>query len=419
MTPPPPHGEGGTQVHGHGHEHDLGFDVPPPATLSRSRATLVGLGVVAVLGAAIAIGYLQRRADHQTLVESSAAAEGAALRVAVVSPKVLSSDRAIVLPGSVQALEETTIYARATGYVRKWYVDIGDKVTAGQLLADLETPELDQELEQGRAQLTQAQATLVQARANRELSRTNLTRYEKLAPSGVVAQADVDQRQAMAQVDEASVSVADAAIAAQQANIRRLTQLKAFARVTAPFAGTVTARTIEIGSLVSAGNAQPMYKVAAMDPARVFVQAPQDVAPGVKAGEDATVSVREYPGRAMAGKVARAAGELDPATRTMTTEVRVPNGDGTLIPGMYAEVSLNLPLPHRVYEIPATALMSDSHGERVAVVGADDTIKLVTVVVERDTGPTVEIASGLTASDRVAKLASAQFVDGMRVDVIP
>jgi membrane fusion protein (multidrug efflux system) len=239
----------------------------------------------------------------------------------------------------------------------------------------------------------------------------------KLAPSGVVSQADLEQRQAMAEVDEANVSVAQAAIAAQQANMRRLTQLKSFARVTAPFGGTVTTRTIEVGSLVTSGNGQPMYKVAAMDPARVFVQVPQDVAGSVRAGVPATVSLREYPGRAFGGTVSRSAGELDATTRTMNTEVRVPNPDGALLPGMYAQVALTLPSSHRVYEIPSTALMSDAHGSRVAVVDAASRIHLVPVVVERDTGPTVEVASGLTGTERVAKLASSQFVEDKLVEV--
>jgi RND family efflux transporter MFP subunit len=407
MTPPPPPHEG----------HELGFDLPQPAVVSRTRVLVLGLAGVVVLGAAFVFGYLPRRADRAALVQANQVAGGALPSVDVVTPKASSSDRALSLPGSVQPLEETVVYARASGYVRKWYADIGDKVKDGQLLAELDTPELDQELDQARAQLLQAQATLVQAKANRGLSQTNLERYVKLAPSGVVSQADLEQRHAMADVDEANVSVAQASIAAQQANMRRLTQLKSFARVTAPFGGTVTQRTIEVGSLVTSGNGQPMYKVAAMDPARVFVQVPQDVAGSVRAGVPAAVTLREYPGRSFAGTVARAAGELDPLTRTMNTEVRAPNGDGALLAGMYAQVALTLPSSHRVFEIPATALMSDAHGTRVAIVDAASTIHLVPVVVERDTGPTVDIASGLTGTERVAKLASSQFVDGKLVDV--
>jgi RND family efflux transporter MFP subunit len=400
MTPPPPP-DG----------HDLGFDLPQPAAISRTRVLVLGFA------AAFVVGYLPRRADRAALVEANHVAGSALLNVDVVTPKVSSSDRALSLPGSVQPLEETVIYARASGYVRKWYADIGDKVTDGQLLAELDTPELDQELDQGRAQLLQAQATLVQSKANRGLSQTNLQRYVKLAPSGVVSQADLDQRQAIAQVDEANVSVAQASIAAQQANMRRLTQLKSFARVTAPFGGTVTQRTVEVGSLVTSGNGQPMYKVAAMDPARVFVQVPQDVAGSVRAGVPAGVTLREYPGRSFPGTVSRAAGELDATTRTMNTEIRVPNGDGALLAGMYAQVALTLPSSHRVFEIPATALMSDAHGSRVAVVDAASKIHFVPVVVERDTGATVEIASGLTGTERVAKLASSRFVDDELVDV--
>jgi RND family efflux transporter MFP subunit len=397
--------------------HELGFDLPQPAVLSRGRAMALALLGVALLAGAFTVGYLPRRAEQTALVEATRAADGARMRVEVIMPKELSSDRAMSLPGSVQPLEETTVYPRASGYVRKWHADIGDRVKGDDLLAELDTPELDQELDQARAQLGQAQAALVQAKANRQLSQTNLQRYGQLAPSGVVSQAELDQRKAAAQVDEAAVNVADATIAAQQANIRRLVQLKSFARVTAPFAGTVTARTIEVGSLVTAGNGQPMYRVAATDPVRVFVQVPQDVAPGVRTGVPAAVTVREYPQRPFAGTVARAAGELDVATRTMMTEVRVPNGDGALIAGMYAQVALTLPSPHRVYEIPATALASDAQGSRVAVVDAEDRIHLVSVVVERDTGPTIEIASGLTGSERIARIASAQFVDGKQVEV--
>jgi RND family efflux transporter MFP subunit len=422
MTAPASRETGGgaesQEMSGSGGGDDLGFDLPPPASISRSRLLLLAVGAVAVIAGAVAVGYLPRRAERAALVEATHATDTSLMRVEVITPKTGSSDRALSLPGSVQPLEETTLYARASGYVRKWHVDIGDKVKEGQVLAELDTPELDQELDQARAQLTQAQATLVQSKANRELSKTNLQRYRQLAPSGVVSMAELDQREAMAQVDDANVNVAEAAIAAAQANIRRLTQLRSFARVTAPFAGTITQRTIETGSLVSAGNGQPLYKVASTDPARVFVQVPQDLAPAVRTGVAAAVTVREYPGRTFAGRVARAAGELDAATRTMNTEIRVPNPDGTLIAGMYAQVALTLPSPHSVHEIPATALLSDARGQRVAVVDEASQIHLVPVVIERDTGATIEIASGLTGSERVVKLAGAQLVDGKRVEVI-
>jgi membrane fusion protein, multidrug efflux system len=396
--------------------HELGFELPAPTSVSRTRAAaMIAVGLV-VLAAAFVFGYLPGRHQRAALAEATDVAGKADPRVEVVTPKVGASDRALSLPGSVQPLEETVLYARASGYVRKWYVDIGDKVQEGQILADVETPELDQELDQARAQLAQAQAALLQSQANRQLSIANLDRYKALAPSGVVSHAELDQRQAQAQVDDATVSVSQAAISAQAANIRRLGQLKSFSHVISPFGGIITQRWVEIGALVTAGNGQPLYKVAAMDPARVFTQVPQDVATGVHADLAAKVTVREYPGRTFDGKVARAAGELDPVTRTMNTEVRVANGDGALMAGMYAEVALTLPTPHRVFELPATALFSDSHGQRVALVDGESKIHLVPVVVERDTGPAIEIAGGLTGGERVVKLAGADLVEGKTVD---
>ncbi|HEX4449165.1 MAG TPA: efflux RND transporter periplasmic adaptor subunit [Polyangiaceae bacterium] len=399
--------------------HELGFDLPAPAAISRGGAAAAIVGGAVLIVAAFVVGYLPRHRARAALEEAAQTSGQAIPGVQVVAPKVGSSDRAVALPGSVQALQETVLYARASGFVKRWLVDIGDKVTDGQLLAEIETPELDQELEQARAQLEQAKPTLLRSKANRELSTANLQRYQQLAPVGVASQADLDQHQAQARVDEADVTVAQATIAAQEANIRRLTQLKGFARVTAPFAGTVTRRWVEIGALVTAGNGQPLYRVADTDPARVFVQVPQDVAPSLRSEVKAVVTLREYPGRTFEGKVSRVAGELDAATRTMNTEVRIPNGDGALIPGMYAQVAITLPVPHRVFELPATALMSDSEGNRVATVDQDSKIHLVPVVIERDTGANVEISTGLKGEERIVRLASVELVEGRPVEIRP
>jgi len=396
---------------------DLGFDLPEPALLSRGRVfTLGGLGVV-LLAAAFLFGYLPRHRAKAELVEGARAEAESAPQVVVVAPKITSSDRAIVLSGSVRALEETVIYPRANGYVAKWLVDIGDKVKEGQTLAEIETPELDQELDQARAQLAQASAGVTQADANREFSEANLQRFKQLVPAGVASQQDLDKTQAQSVVDSASVKVAKSAVQVQSANIRRLLQLKSFAHVLSPFAGTVTARNVERGSLVSAGNATPLFKVAILDPVRVFVQVPQDAAAGVQNGLSAKVSTREYPGRVFEGKVARSSGALDQNTRTMLVEVRVPNPKNELLAGMYAEVALTLPSSHRVFEVPATALLNDAKGLRVALVDAESQLRLVPVVVERDTGATVQISSGLSADDRVVKLSSADMVDGKRVKI--
>lgn len=396
---------------------DLGFDLPQAAKVSKTRVTFAFLGIAVVLGAAFLASWIPKHRAKTELNATTQAAETAKLKVSVVTPKAKSSDRSLALPASVQPLEETIVYPRANGYIRKWNVDIGDKVKEGDILAEIDTPELDQQVDQARAQLLQAEANLVQAKANRDFSNTNLQRYKELAPKGVASQQELDKQQAQSLVDEANVKVAQANIEAQQANIRRLAQLKSFSHVVTPFAGTVNARMIERGALVSPTSA--LFKVSATDPVRVFVQIPQDIAPSVKENVPASITVREYGNRKFDGKVSRAAGALDPASRTMTTEIRVPNPNGELIAGMYAQAALTLPSPHRVWEIPPTAVLNDAQGLRVAVVGEGDKIHFVPIVVERDTGTTVEISSGLTGSERIVKLASAETYEGRPVEIVP
>lgn len=396
---------------------DLGFDLPEPMRVSRSRLFTIGAIAVAALGLAFVVGYLPRHHAKAELAEATTTEAASAPAVEVISPKVMTSDRALVLSGSVRALEETVIYPRAAGYVSRWLVDIGDKVKEGQLLAEIETPELDQEIDQARAQLAQAQAGVTQADANRQFSEANLQRFEQLVPAGVASQQDLDKTKAQSVVDSASVKVASANVAVQQANMRRLLQLKSFARVMSPFGGTVTQRNVERGALVSAGNGTPLFKIAATDPVRVFIQVPQDVASGVKTELPAKVKTREYGARVFDGIVARSAGALDQGTRTMLVEVRVPNPKNELLAGMYAEVSITLPSAHQVFELPATALINDSKGLRVAIVDGDNKLKLVPVTVERDTGATVQLSAGVAPTDRVVKLTSADMADGKAVQI--
>lgn len=399
------------------HDPDLGFGLPPPAQMSRGRIAITCAIALGALCAAFAVGYWPRRRARAALEETTKAAESELPRVEVIAPKSGSSDRALRLPASVQALRETVVYSRANGYVRRWLVDIGDAVAENQLLAEIDTPEVDAELDQARAQLSQASAAVAQAKANRDYSKSTYERYKPLTQSGVTSQQDLDQQQARAAVDEANVRVAEANVAAHEAEIRRLTQLKTFARVVAPFAGKIASRSVEVGTLVTAGNASPLFRIAAVDPARVFVQVPQDVAPSIHTDLAARVTVREYPDRTFEGKVTRASSELDPGTRTMNTEVRVPNADGALIPGMYAQVALTLPYPHRVLQVPATAVIDDAKGMRVAVVGPDDAIHIVPIVVERDNGATYDVSAGLTGNERVVKLPSVDLEEGRSVAI--
>ena len=394
-------------------EEDLGFELPPPRKSSR-----VGVLVVAgiVVGGGFAYGYIQHGKKHDEL--APAKAEGSA-KVETIKPAVLTSDRALALPGIVKALEETKLYPRSSGYVKKWVVDIGDKVAAGQLLAEIETPDVEAQLLQARAQLLQARASVKQTMAQRDYSKSNAARTASLSGQNLVSQATVEQTAAQAGTDEANVAAAEANVSAMEANVRRLSELQSFSKISAPFAGTITQRAIERGALVGAtGTGDPLFTLVATDPVRVFVDVPQTVATSVKSGGDAAVSVREYAGRQFPGKITRSAGSLDPELHTMSTEVQVPNPDGALLPGMYVSVALNLSVPHKVFEIPATALYSDSNGTRVATVDAHDKAKLVPIVIERDTGATLWVAGGLTGDERVVKIAVPSLVDGDAVESV-
>ncbi|HEX5660709.1 MAG TPA: efflux RND transporter periplasmic adaptor subunit [Polyangiales bacterium] len=395
-------------------QHDLGFSLPQPAKVGSSRGLLFVVIALVAIGGAFLIGYLPRQKANHALADTTATSTKSAPRVDVIAPKRIDDERTTILPGTVTPLNQTVLYPRAQGYVKQYFVDLGDRVKEGQKLAEIETPELDQQIEQGRAQLMQVEASLGQAKANRDFANTSLERYKALRPAGVASQQDLDQRGAQALVDQSNVAVAEANIQVQRANLRRLQQLKNFAVVTAPFDGVIAARTVEPGALVTPGSTTPLFELVATNPVRVFVSVPQDLAPSVKVGMKAQVTVREYPSRVFEGIIARSAGALDPATRTMRTEVRVANVDNALLTGMYSQVSLPLASPHAVYELPASAVLADAQGTRVAIV-KEGRVQLRQVVIERDQGASISIARGIDARDRVVRLATGTLTDGMEV----
>ena len=376
----------------------------------------LALGALAVVAAAFVIGYVPRHKAKNELVSESKAAESSNLRVQTFTPKAKSSDRAMNLPASVQPLEEAVIYARASGYIKTWKVDIGDNVKEGQLLAEVDSPEVEQQLAQAKAQLAQSEAALVQAKANKGYSETTLTRLGALAPKGVTSQQELEKAQAQSVVDESSVEVARANVEAQKANLGRIQQMLSFSRVMAPFAGTINQRNIERGALVSTST--PLFHLSQSDTVRVYIQMPQDVAPSVRVDAPAQVSIREFPGRTFDGKVARTAAALDPMSRTMQTEIRIPNEKHELLTGMYAQVAISFPSPHRVWELPATAIITDANGVRVGIV-ENGKVRMAKVTVERDNGATMDIASGIADTDKIVKLATAELYDGRPVDVVP
>jgi RND family efflux transporter MFP subunit len=391
---------------------DLGFALPQAGRSSRLKVIAVA---VVLVGAGLAFGIVQyRKAQGNVPVVTGERTS----RVEVIKPTELASDRAYELPGTVRALEETKVYPRVSGYVRRWLVDIGDKVKEGQLLAEIETPELDAQLSQARAVLAQARATVKQATAQRDYSKSNTARYEGLSDQKLVSKGQVEQTQAQAKTDEANLNAAESNVTGQEANVRRLGELAGFAKVIAPFAGTVTLRSVDRGALVTEGNATAMFTIIATDPVRIYVDVPQTVAAGIRDGMAVTITVRELPNKKLTGTVARSAGALDPDLHTLKTEIRVPNPDGVLLPGMYVQAQLALSVPHHTLEIPATALYNDAQGMRVAVVDAQSKVKFAPITIERDTGATLQVAGGLTGTERIIKIAVPSLVEGDTVEVV-
>lgn len=397
------------------HHDDLDFELPPPPRVSATRLVVGCVLVATTLGVLFLVGYLPRRHERESTAQTAIDNTDVAPRVAVVRPKAGASTKSLALPGSIEPLEQTTIYPRANGYVRKWLVDLGDRVKEGQSLVEIETPELDQDMLQGRATLAQGDAAVVEARTNRDLAKTEFDRATALVAAGVTSQQDLDQRRSTLAASESKVKVAEAQRAAYDANLHRLQQLSAYARVEAPFDGVVVERKVERGALVTAGNTTPLFRIAATDPVRVFIQVPQSMAPSVHPEQPVKVNVREFPGRDFLGKVAHVSGALDPDSRTLTVEVRVPNGDNTLLTGMYAQAQISLPVPHTVFTLPSNAVTTGSDGVRVATVRDDGTLHFVSIVVERDDGATVDVATGLVGTERIIVNPTAALREGAPV----
>jgi len=381
------------------------------------RTALIG-AVVGALLLLFLVGYLPRRHARKAL---EAAATGSPPQVSVIQPRMEDGRTTLTLPGNIQALEATAVYARATGYVRQWYVDIGDRVREGQLLAELDTPDLDQQLENARKVLNETRASLDQAAANERYAATTARRYQELSQEQAVSQQEVDQTQSQAEIGVANVHAAQAAIAAQTASVRQLEELKSFARITSPYTGTITARNIDRGNLVIPGTAsgKPLYTIAISNPLRVFVQLPQPFAPEIQVGAPVTVRVKQYPGRDFPAQVTRFSGALDPTTRTLTVEAQVANDTGALFPGEYAEVAIAARAAHGAAVVPVTALIFDAAGTRVATVDGSSKVRFVPVVAGRDLGQSVEVVSGLTGTENVIATPAANLTEGMAVKLAP
>ncbi len=310
----------------------------------------------------------------------------------------------LLLPAALQAYQDTPIYARTTGYIAKWTADIGDRVKAGETLAVIDGPDLDQ-------QLTQAKAQLGQAQANLELARISAERWKELGKQNAVAQQDVDTR-------TADYAARQADVAAAKANVDRLSQLKDYQQVTAPYDGVVTARNAQVGALINAGAGVEIYHIAETDILRVYVNVPQTYVRSIKPGLLVDVLVPEFPGKTFKGKVVRFAGALDGASRTLLVEIQLPNPTGTLYAGMFGQVRFSLLAAQPAIVLPSNAAIIRGDGTLVATVGADNRIKLVHVVLGRDFGTQIEILDGLAPGARVVANPSDSLTDGLLVDPI-
>lgn len=395
---------------------DEPFDPTPhrPTRAGLALSTMLG---VATLGAVVAIGVVPRLKARATAREDHARAEHREATVVVArAARATGGAAGVSLPGSIQPVQETLIYPRAQGYVRALRVDLGDAVTAGQVLAVIDSPEVEQELLQVQAAARQARAGLQQARTQHELARVEAQRYATLSTGGIVSQQETAARRAQADVGEANVAAAQAAVASTEANARRLQELRSFATVRAPFDGVITARTVEVGQLVAPGvsSGQALFRVSKTDVVRVMVNVPQLYALGVHVGDAATIRLREFPARAFRGTVTRTAAALDATTRTLLTEVRIPNEDHALLAGMYAQLTLQLARSAAPLFVPATALVVNADGTRMAVV-ENSQIRWRAVQIDSDQGDRVAVATGLRDGDEVVVTPSDRLTEGMRV----
>jgi membrane fusion protein, multidrug efflux system len=336
--------------------------------------------------------------------------------VAVAQAAKAAGVSKVTLPGSIQPVQETIVYARTNGYVKRYTVDIGDKVKTGQVLAELETPDIDQELRQARAQAEQAVAMVAQARSQADLASVTANRYTKLQPQGVVSQQELEERQTGMQAQQATLNASMAAQGSAEANVRRLEELKTFATVRAPFDGKITTRNVETGQLVVAGtsNGQPMFTVDRTDVVRVFINIPQIYSPAVVVGSQAPTMVHEYGARQFPGVITRTASALDDASRTLLTEVRIPNDQGTLLAGMYAQVEVDVQSAGDALIVPATSLLTTSSGMKVAVVQGN-TLHWHNVIIEQDLGDRIAVRSDLSEGDQVITMPSFSLNEGAMV----
>lgn len=364
---------------------------------SRRWALIAALIILLALCAAIVPRILHARAvKRQT-------AELALSTVLTVSPEPGKAQGAIPIPAEIEPWIDAPIYARASGYLKRWTADMGTEVKQGELLAEIETPELDQELERTRHELSEAEAAL-------SIATITAKRYGELVKTSSVSEQENAEKQA-------DLALKSAQVEAARANLRRLQEIKGFARVTAPFSGTVTARKVDVGDLITAGGSKELFRLAQTNKLRVYAQVPQAMAPSITVGQTAEVLVPEKPNQVFKADVARTAGAISPDSRTMLVELEVDNAKGEILAGSFAQVRFTGAKGTPPLTLPGNALLFRAEGPQVGIVGPDNKVELRSVKLGRDFGQTIEILSGVTPTDRVILNPSDSLSSGVTVRV--
>jgi RND family efflux transporter MFP subunit len=409
--------------------------IAPKVPLKQSSKTIVRItGAVATLLVLIAIGMFPRLARQRDALAAVREAPATHPIVTITHAKQGEPTSELQLPGNIEPLYSANLYARIDGYLERRTVDIGTKVRAGQLLAVISSPELDQQLLQARATLAQSQAALKQAaagleqaKANAELTRLTKERDVPLGEQHAISQQIVDAavqshnaRLADVAAAEANITAAEANITANNANVSRLVQMQKFEQIVAPFDGVITERNIERGDLVTTGSSavgRPLFSIAQSGTLRIQIDVPQSEAVNIKDGQKASVNVKERLGRAYTGTIIRNAGALNNVARTMLTELQLDNSDGSLLPGMYAQVKFTLPQQRTSLIIPTSSLVIDRTGMHVVTVDDSHTVHLAPVVVGRDMGKDIEILSGIQGNESLVASPSDLLNEGQHVEV--
>ncbi|MFM0303902.1 efflux RND transporter periplasmic adaptor subunit [Paraburkholderia sediminicola] len=382
-------------------ETDGGHALPPRnREWKRAKIAVWIVLVLLAVGAlrTVIADVLQNRSVAETTQQN------AAQYVNVVSPTQTEGGGNTLLPGTLRGNVESPIYARSTGYLLHWYADIGARVKQGQLLADLDTPEIDQELAQALAQRQQTSSSL-------GLAKSSLDRWQQLRQRDAVSQQELDERQSTYTQDIANLAAADA-------NVKRLQQLESFKRIVAPFSGVITQRNVDVGDLIDAGSgtSRALFALAQSDPLRVYVQLPQAYAQNVSVGQKVVVTQAELPGQQFHGTITHISGAIDVPTRSLQVEVTLPNPDDKLRPGAYVQVAVPA-VVHAQLMVPGNALLFRAEGPRVAVVDANGNVELRKIVIAQDLGQSLEIESGIEANDKIIINPSDSIADGDHVQI--